>query len=188
MFRLRRNLMHMFVGLTLLAIFLIFGRGITLTFLALLLAVGMLLNSMLKSGARVPLIETFLDVFETEDEEENWRGLGAVTLVLGILLTIFFFSKEVAIPAILVVTISDALSAIGGSYIKSTEILERRTVFGTTSFFVSALLILTFFVPVSFALLIAAATAIIELLPLPDDNIWIPLTAGFLLSLILPFV
>jgi dolichol kinase len=127
-------------------------------------------------------------LFETEQEEENWRGLGAQTLVLGAILTIFFFGKEVVVPALLVLSISDAVSAICGTYIKSAVILERRTVFGTTSFFVSALMILIFFVPPLAAIVVAIVAALVELIPLPDDNIWIPLATAALLSFIMPFI
>ena len=184
MSRLRRSLMHMFVGITILAIYLIFGRGITLTFLALLLAVGFLLNTLLRDGRKIHALEDVLKLFETESEEENWRGLGAITLVLGALLTIFFFGPKAVVPAILIVSLSDALSALAGTYIKSSIILEGRTVFGTLSFFVSALVILLLFVSPVYALFVAAATALVELIPLPDDNVWIPLAAGFLLSFV----
>lgn len=185
---LRRNLMHMFVGLVITAIYAIFGKWPSFSFLFFIFVAGMFMQMIIASGRKIPIIENFLDAFETEEETENWRGLGAQTLVLGSLITIFFFDYKVVIPALLVLTISDALSAIAGTYIDSTVILEDRTVFGTTAFFVSALVILAFFVPVPIALMIALAVSIVELIPLPDDNVWIPLATAFLLSVAMPFL
>lgn len=180
--------MHIIVGLIILAVYLTIGKWPTIGLLGLLLLGGAWISLVFRAGRKIPEIEKLFVYFETEDEEENWRGLGAQTLVLGSLIVIFFFSKEVVIPALLVLAISDAISAIAGTLIKSTNILEGRTVFGTTSFFISALAILYFFVPVPIAVIVAGAAALTELIPLPDDNIWIPITVCILLSLTIPFI
>jgi dolichol kinase len=185
---LRRNIMHILVGLAILGIYVLLGKAITMWILLILLFNGLWMHFVLKSGRNLPFIETILKLVETEDEEENWRGLGAHTLVLGSLLTIFFFGPDVVVPALLVLSISDALSAIVGHYSDSAVILERRTVLGTITFFVSALIILKFFVPTPIALIVAAIAAIVELNPLPDDNVWIPLAVALSLSVFMPFL
>lgn len=184
----RRNIMHMFVGSVVLLIFLLLNKWPTVTVLAFIFFAGIIAHMMIKRRYKLPYLETILNIFETEDEKENWRGLGAQTLILGFLLTIFAFPRDIAIPAILVLTFADAISAIAGGGIKSTVILESRTVFGSLAFFITAFIILNFFFSLPIAIIVAIIATLAELIPLPDDNLWIPLAVGLSLLLFLPFL
>lgn len=184
---LRRNLMHMLVGLALVLVYLVFGRWYGVGIMAVIFLTGTYLQSQLKQGKRIPQLDRLLRFFETEDETENWRGMGAQTLVLGVLLTFILFPAYAAVPAVLVLSFADSASAIFGTYIKSANILEGRTVFGSLSFTLVALFILQFFVPFPLAVFVAISGALIELIPLPDDNLWIPLGVALILLILVPF-
>lgn len=178
--------MHIGVGLMLFFTYLLLGRAISFWFMLALFLVGSWFQMQLRRGKKFPMLEETLKFFETEDEAENWRGFGAQTLVLGIALTVFFFPSYAAMPAILVVAFADAISAICGTYFPSIQILDKRTLFGSLSFFITAFVILQFFVSIPLALCVALAAALIELIPLPDDNLWIPLGTGLLLTILVP--
>ena len=178
--------MHIAVGLMLLFVYLVLGREISFWFMLALFILGTWFQLMLKRGKNIPMLEKTLSFFETEDETENWRGLGAQTLVLGIMLTLFFFPAYAAIPAVLVLTFADAASAIFGTYIQSARIYEGRSIFGCLSFFITAFVVLQFFVSMPLAVFVALSAMLIELIPLPDDNLWIPLGTAFLLTFLIP--
>jgi len=178
--------MHMAVGLTLLFMYLVLGRTISLWFMLAILIMGTWFQLMLRRGKTIPMLEKTLSFFETEDETENWRGLGAQTLVLGIMITLFIFPVYAAIPAVLVLTFADAASAIFGTFVKSANLVEGRTIFGSLSFFITAFVILQFFVSLPLAIFVAISAMLIELIPLPDDNLWIPLGTALLLTFMIP--
>jgi dolichol kinase len=178
--------MHMAVGLMLLFMYLVLGKAISFWFMLGIFVMGSWFQMQLRRGKNMPMIENTLRFFETENEAENWRGFGAQTLVLGIMLTFLFFPAYAAIPAVLVVTFADAASAIFGTYFPSAEILDKRTIFGSTSFFIAALVVLQFFVNMPLALFIALSATLIELIPLPDDNVWIPFGTALLLTFLIP--
>ena len=178
--------MHMAVGLALLSMYLILGKAISFWFMLGIFVLGSWFQLQMRRGKKFPMLEDTLKFFETETENENWRGFGAQTLVLGIMLTLLFFPAYAAIPAVLVLTFADAMSAIFGTYFPSTEILDKRTIFGSVSFFITALVVMQFFVNMPLAIFIALFATLIELIPLPDDNLWIPLGTALLLTFLIP--
>lgn len=188
MFILRRNIMHMAVGLTLISMYLILGKAISFWFMLGIFIMGTWFQFQLRRGKSFPMLEDTLRFFETESENENWRGFGAQTLVFGIMLTLLIFPAYAAIPAVLVLTFADAMSAIFGTYFPSSEILDGRTIFGSTSFFITALIVLQFFIDMPLAIFIALFATLIELIPLPDDNLWIPLGTATLLTFLAPIL
>jgi dolichol kinase/phosphoserine phosphatase len=128
------------------------------------------------------------------------RGIifGPVLLALGMILTIIIFDYRVYLPAILIVSISDTISALVGLRFGRIRIfgLKNRTVIGSTLFFLSAAVIL--FLTLSASSMTAISTtsssmtalilttaviaALIELIPFYNiDNFFIPVvTATFL--------
>ena len=114
------------------------------------------------------------------------RGIiiGPVLLGIGTLLTILFFDFKVYLPAILIVSVSDTLSALVGMRFGKIQIfgLKNRTLIGSCVFFISACIILFFTVPYRFIIPAALLTTLIELTPFYNlDNLLIPIvTAAFL--------
>jgi dolichol kinase/phosphoserine phosphatase len=110
--------------------------------------------------------------------------IGPMLLALGILAAILFFDFKVYLPAILIVSVSDSLSALIGKKFGKIHIfkLKNRTVQGSTVFFLSSLGILLFTVPAQIAFPAAVIVTLFELIPIYNlDNFIIPLGTGFFL-------
>jgi len=115
--------------------------------------------------------------------------LGPVSLGMGIALCIYFFDFKIYMPAVLIVSISDSISALVGKRFGKVHILgmKNRTLQGSLAFFFSAFLILLTMYSLPEALYTAIFSSILELIPYPIlDNMLIPLgTALFLRFFIL---
>ena len=110
--------------------------------------------------------------------------MGPVLLGLGIAVTISLFTYEIYLPAILVVAISDSLSALVGRRFGKVPIfgMRNRTVEGSLAFFFSALLILRIFYPLPVALLATFVATALELVPFFNiDNLLIPIGTSLFL-------
>ena len=96
--------------------------------------------------------------------------------------TFLLFNKEVAIPAVLFLTLADPAAAIIGKYFGTKTLLGSKTWQGSLAFlFTGVLIVMVFtkFIWIGFG--VALATTILEMLPLPvNDNILIPTFAGIL--------
>lgn len=101
------------------------------------------------------------------------------------LIAVLLFSPLYAALSILVLSISDSLATIAGYYAGKHLLFKRKTVEGTVAFFVSALVILIFFVMPTKALLVALIATVTELATpaYMDDNLTIPFITGLVLSL-----
>ena len=109
--------------------------------------------------------------------------IGPVSLTAGILITLFAFSPEIYIPAILIVCISDSVSSLVGRKFGKLHLpFYDRTLEGSSAFYITTLAILLFFLPPRQALLTALVPTVMELVtPHYLDNLLIPIgTALFL--------
>jgi dolichol kinase/phosphoserine phosphatase len=114
------------------------------------------------------------------------RGLiiGPISLTVGIIIPLLFFRPEVYIPAILIVCISDSISSlVGKRYGKTALPFYNRTVEGSAAFYISAFIILLFFLPVKQSLYISLIPTTIELVsPYHLDNFFIPVITALCLN------
>jgi len=108
---------------------------------------------------------------------------GNVFFLLGAIIAISVFSKEIAIAAILMTTFGDAAAALFGKRFGRTWIpkLKNRAVEGCMAEFVVDLLIGFFFLGSWPVIIVMAGTATIveTVVERIDDNLLIPLFAGF---------
>jgi len=135
----------------------------------------------------LPLVQKgFLGIFGFALRSWEQESItGATYVFVGMSLTVFLFPGEIAIPAILVLTISDALAALVGVPFGHHPFLSK-SLEGSMAFFLSALAIILIFstTPLLIAIIIAAGLATLEAAPKRfDDNFLLPLTAGVLLLL-----
>lgn len=116
-------------------------------------------------------------------ENEKDRLSGNVFFLMGAIIAISVFSKEIAIAAILMTTIGDASAAIFGKRFGRTWIpkLKDRAVEGCTAEFAVDLLIGFVFLNSWLIILVMAGTATIveTVVNKIDDNLLIPLFSGF---------
>jgi len=149
----------------------------------IVMAAGFLLAEFLRLNyewARKPFIIVFGPAIR---EHEKWKLTGATYVFAGAAISIFLFPKEIAVPVLLILSISDTLAAMIGIPFGRHRFFQK-SVEGSVSFFLSALVILYLFYPQQHIsnVLIAAVISLAEALPLNlDDNFLIPLLGGFLL-------
>ncbi len=110
--------------------------------------------------------------------------IGPISLTIGIIIPLLLFQPDVYIPAILIVCISDSLSSLlGKRYGKTALPFYNRTVEGSAAFYVSAFIILLFFLPVRQSLYISLIPTVIELVsPYNLDNFLVPIVTALCLN------
>jgi dolichol kinase len=135
-----------------------------------------------------PRIRTFFFIFfgRLVRDHERYNLLGATYLLLSSLICVYAFEKAIAVAALAFLIVGDSVAALVGKSI------GRIRVFGKTLEGSLA----CFLVCVGIGLLIpeltwtrtvvgAAMATLIELLPVPlDDNLRIPLAAGFAMMVV----
>lgn len=133
--------------------------------------------------------DLFLSIFSRllRENEKNKHITGATYLFISATVTFIIFKKEIAIPAVLILTIADSLAAIVGK-LTDSALLFDKSLAGSLTFFVASLLILVLFVP-DLGLLIpvvALLVTLVEALPLPvNDNVLISISTGIILCIFL---
>ncbi len=113
--------------------------------------------------------------------------IGPVSLTAGILITLFTFSSNIYIPAILIVCISDSISGLVGRRLGKLQLpFYGRTVEGTVAFYITSLAILLFSLPLHQAVITALIPTVIELLtPAFLDNLLIPVGTALFMQYVL---
>jgi dolichol kinase/phosphoserine phosphatase len=134
-------------------------------------------------GIHLPFISHITKRSERVTETRNFI-IGPISLTVGILVTLFAFSPEFYIPAILIVCISDSVSSLVGRKFGRINLpFYERTVEGSVAFYIASFAILLIFLPFRQALLTALVPTVLELImPHYLDNLFIPIgTALFMM-------
>jgi dolichol kinase len=121
------------------------------------------------------------------EEEKTKHITGATYLFISATITFILFRKEIAVPAVMILTIADSFAAIVGKMTVSAKIFNKSLA-GSVTFYLISLALLYIFLPeLSWLLLfVAFVVTLIEALPLGiNDNILISMSAGFILYLVL---
>lgn len=175
-----RQVLHISVGIVLLAFLLVFGRTLFLFGLFSFIVVASVMINRYTIG-KAEWMEWFSKCFERRNV--GILGLGAALYGLGILWMAALLQSNSAIAAgIIILGIGDGMSTLVG--LRGTHPIpynRGKTVEGTLAFFLSSLLAYPFIGQL--AVVLGAITALVESLPIPvDDNITITLTVcAFLL-------
>jgi dolichol kinase len=158
----------------------------------LIMVVVLNLYRQTRSGNKTFILEQFY-IFEQWMEKQLTkyeRGQeflkGPILYFLGVFVTMSLFSAEQVIPAILILALADAGSTVVGIVFgKHKHVWNKSSSWeGTITFFLFAFGVLFYFAPLEIAIFIAGTVALIESLPKIDDNISIPLSVAFLLSVL----
>lgn len=125
--------------------------------------------------------------------EEHLKESALLPFIIGVFLTILSFPKPVAIPSILVLSISDPLAAICGISFSKTKNLAGKSKEGSLAFFISTFLcvfLFFYYSPIKLNLwnlaivvtLFSTILTFVERIPSKlDDNLLIPIASGFVL-------
>ena len=190
-FELRRQLMHIFVGVF--AVVLLHFEILSAWSVFLLIIVGILV-SLLSKRVRIPFFSYFLDKFERREDLQTFPGKGMIFLFIGILLVLKLFDKNIALASIMILALGDSVSHIFGAQFGRTQNIINRdgkkllegTLAGTVMGFLGAVM----FVPVPEAFLGSFVAMLAEVVKFDfndhtlDDNLVVPLIAGTVMFLV----
>lgn len=185
-----RKLAHISIGLIL--VFLIDINIITLPILISIVILGIII-SLLSKKINIPVVYWFLQQFDKEEDIKKSPGKGALNFFAGSLLALTLFDKNLALAAIMILTLGDSLGyLVGKHYGKTKHPLNNKkllegTIIGIIVSFVGAAIFLTYI-----EALIAATIAItIEAIEIKlnkefilDDNLTIPLVSGLVVTIL----
>ena len=180
-FELRRQALHIVTGLA--ALYLIWAELVQWTFFAVILATGIIV-SIISLKFKIPIIYKLLDLFERK--HAKIPGQGALYLILGILLSMVVFPRDVAMAAIIIVTLGDSISHLGGRLFGKIKhpLNQYKLIEGTFFGFIFAFAGATLFVSMVEAVVAAGIAMFVEGIELKlhrhvfDDNMIIPIVAG----------
>ena len=138
------------------------------------------------NGARFPVL-SFITGLCVRSSERRRFALAPITLALGVVLSLIFFSELIAYVTIAILACADSMATIIGKFYGRLKIPynRKKSVEGSAAFFVTALICALFFLPLKTALIASFVSCIIETMPFRFDNISIPLGTGLILGLII---
>ncbi len=157
------------------------GRSILITATAIVFLIDVIrLNQ--------PRIRTFFYIFfgRLVRDHERYNLLGATYLLLSSLICVYAFDKPIAVAALSFLIVGDSVAALVGKSIGRIGVFGK-TLEGSLACFLVCIGIGLLIPELSWtrAVVGAAMATLIELLPVPlDDNLRIPLAAGFAMTLI----
>ncbi len=179
-----RKAIHLSSSIIPLSYWFFFEKHITLE-IVIFLALGFLTVDYLRlksSGIEKQFMRIFGSALR---QHEKNKLTGATYVFTGSVVAIFLFPKEIAVSALLILSISDTLAALIGIPFGQHKFL-KKSLEGSTTFFIATVLILSIFFPARLVinLIIAAIVTLAEAYPMSlDDNFLIPILSGALLSL-----
>ena len=118
--------------------------------------------------------------------KEEKKPTGSLFYVVAALITMLWFNKNVAIPSLFILSISDPLSSLAGRTLGKHP-LFGKSIEGSLVFLISSLIILILFsVSVAIALPVAFLATLTELITpgYLDDNLTIPIVTALGLTLL----
>lgn len=159
--------------------------------LGLISLVVLILLYSIKKGYSIPLFSFVLSYFERKEYMMKYPGSGLFSFIFSAFLSVFFFEKTIAMAALSILVIGDAMTTLVGIHLgKNKNPLNKdKSIEGTIAGFISSLCVCFLFVPLVPSLVTSFVGMLVEIpkiyiykVPI-DDNLIIPLSAGFTLSL-----
>jgi len=184
----KRRIFHIFNGIIFVSL-IYFNILTPLILIVILLAGGAL--CILSLRYKIPIIYFLLKHLERKEDIKVFPGKGSFYYVLGVLLVMVFFEKDIAMASIMIMALGDSVAPIVGNYygkikhpLSNKKFLEG-TIAGTIAAFLGAVIFISF-VEAAFA---SIAAMIVEGINLKfsgvavNDNISMPVAAGIVIWL-----
>jgi dolichol kinase len=188
-----RKLYHFFGGIGLLSLYYIFGRKHALMFYVVffLIVLGLDITRLM-----IPSINQFIFTrfgsFIRKNEEHKLTG--TAPYVLGIGLSLYVYSPEVATTAICFLAFGDVAATTMGERYGKTKIGDK-SLEGSAAFIIAALVsglflqLIGVHLTTGVMILGAVIAAGVEIMPLPvNDNLVIPIVAGGVMELVMRLI
>ncbi len=186
-FELRRQIAHLVTGCSI--VFLLKLQLLNADVLVFILIIGGL-ASLISKKIRIPIIHKFLQYFERPQDLAFFPGKGSFFLVLGSLIAVMFFKKDIALAAISIMAVGDSITTIVGTYFGKIKnpLNPQKHLEGTFLAIIVSTLAAFFFVDIQTAFIGSLVGMIFESLTgryiseILDDNLVITLLAGAAMS------
>ena len=182
----RRKAFHLFLGVFI-ALFFYFGF-INWLFMLALVAIGFIVSHFAKTK-NLPIIDFLLEKFDRPQDIKKFPGKGALMLLLGILLAMLLFEKNIAIASIMILALGDSIAALLGPFGSIVHPLNKLklvegAIAGTVSGFVGAAVFVKPWIAFwgSFVAMGLEALDIEFFQTRIDDNLMIPVVAGIVMT------
>ncbi|WP_010479287.1 diacylglycerol/polyprenol kinase family protein [Thermococcus zilligii] len=181
----KRKALHL-TGLTVPAFYVLFGRELTLTFVALAFVLFVVLepfriieglSERIKVRLKIisPEMVSGVEVIEKHikdiERSHERNGIGAhIYFSVASLVIVYFFSEEIAIASITVATIGDALAAVIGKSFGKHRFSNGKSLEGSLAYFLSGVTVIAPLMGLTVALIGSLAGTIAEFYELPPDD------------------
>ncbi|MCH7887198.1 MAG: hypothetical protein IIA58_04480 [Candidatus Marinimicrobia bacterium] len=178
----RRKLIHL-ISISIPVGYLFIERDTTLVILAavFVLSLSIEIGRLFIPRIRSRVHPIFAPIMRVAEER---KLSGATYLLAGAWITIYFFEKDIAVIALLLVSISDAAAAIVGTAYGKVH-LWQKTLEGSTAFFASTGLIMIAMRNLSVEQMLVGlfVGTLVELLPIPvNDNLTLPIITALVMQ------
>lgn len=187
----KRKIFHVSLGAAIIILF--YYNLIEADILLAVLVAGFLLSAISRKK-KIPMVYWLLKNFERPEVLNKFPGKGIIFFVIGSLLAIAFFPKDVALASIAVLTLGDSVSHLFGRFLGRTrhplshsgKVLIEGSVAGTFAAFLGAMI----FVQPAEAFAAAFVAMLVEVLEIKinevdvDDNIVLPVIAAATISVL----
>ncbi len=188
-----RKIVHMLIGIA--ALLLLINNIVTPLIIFIILIMGVLC-SLLSLKFRIPILSFFLDNFERPEEKDKLPGRGIIFAVVGSLLALQLFERNIALASITILVFADPIShLIGKLFGKTKSFLDKtKNIEGHIAGALISSLFAMFFVHPALAFAGALSAMLFEAIIIEiqkiklDDNLIIPLAAGTAMFLIVEFL
>ena len=188
-FEIRRQAFHICLGL---AILILLINNILNSLILFIILIAGILISILSKKFKIPIIYSFLNIFERKDTLKTFPGKGTISFLVGCLLVLQLFERDIALASIMILTFGDSISHLFGWHfgrkkhpLNCLKSIEGNIAGGITGFLGAMLLHvspLSAFLA-SFGAMTAEAVELRMNNQIVDDNIIVPLVAGTILYL-----
>jgi len=188
-----RKIYHLVGGIGLLSLYFFLGRSQALRIYASLFVVVLLFDvARLKLDFLNKFVYARFGSFIRNNEQQKLTG--TAPYILGIGLSLYFYSPDIASAAVCFLAFGDvAATTIGERYGKTkigNKSLEGTAAFVAASIFAGLLILPAAGIPLPPAVIATGAViaAAVELLPLGNDNFTIPIASGAAMTLLRPWL
>jgi len=187
-FEVRRQAFHICLGL---AIIILLVNNILNSLILFIILIAGILISILSRKFKIPVIYSFLKLFERKDILKTFPGKGVISFLIGCLLVLQLFGRDIALASIMILTFGDSVSHLFGWHfgrkkhpLNCLKSIEGNIAGAFTGFLGAMLFVspLTAFLA-SFGAMTAEAIELRMNNKIIDDNIIVPLVAGTIIHL-----
>lgn len=184
----RRKVIHLLLGVVLVTLI---YYGYIDKFVLGIITIVSFIAFYVDTKIKVPAIEWCLDKFEREDIRCTFPGKGPLFYLIGVELSLIFFTQEIALAATMILAIGDSIPNLVGQYFGKIKhpFSDKKYIEGALVGVILAALAAHIFVTWYEALIAAAIAIFLEGIDMSfgskiDDNLVVPISAGIVITLI----